>query len=45
MIRAMLRRARRNEDGVTLIELAIVLMLMSIVATILVGFLSSVFRG
>jgi prepilin-type N-terminal cleavage/methylation domain-containing protein len=40
----MLRRARRNEDGVTLIELAIVLMLMSIVATILVGFLSSVFR-
>jgi prepilin-type N-terminal cleavage/methylation domain-containing protein len=44
MIRLMIRRARRNEDGVTLIELAIVLMLMSIVATMLVGFLGSVFR-
>lgn len=40
----MIRRIRRNEDGVTLIELAIVLMLTSIVATMLVGFLGSVFR-
>jgi type II secretory pathway component PulJ len=43
MIRRI-RRLRRNEDGVTLIELAVVLMLTSIVATILVGFLGSVFR-
>jgi type II secretory pathway component PulJ len=39
-----MRRVRRNEDGVTLIELAVVLMLTSIVATILVTFLGSVFR-
>lgn len=35
-------RARRNEDGVTLIELAVVVFLMSIVATILLTFLSTV---
>ena len=35
---------RRNEDGVTLIELAVVLMLVSIVAAMLLGFLGSVFR-
>jgi prepilin-type N-terminal cleavage/methylation domain-containing protein len=40
----MIRRVRRNEDGVTLIELAVVLMLMSIVATMLLGFLGSVFQ-
>jgi type II secretory pathway component PulJ len=40
----MIRRARRNEDGVTLIELAVVMMLMTIVAAMLLGFLVSVFR-
>jgi prepilin-type N-terminal cleavage/methylation domain-containing protein len=38
-------RARRNEDGVTLIELAVVLFLMSIVATILMTFLSTVMHA
>jgi prepilin-type N-terminal cleavage/methylation domain-containing protein len=42
--RRMTTRARRNEDGVTLIELAVVMMLMAIVATMLLLFLDSVMR-
>jgi prepilin-type N-terminal cleavage/methylation domain-containing protein len=38
----MIRRVTRNEDGVTLIELAVVLFLMSIVAAILMTFLATV---
>jgi type II secretory pathway pseudopilin PulG len=41
MARRMTARAR-NEDGITLVELAVVLILMSIVAVILFGFLYSV---
>jgi prepilin-type N-terminal cleavage/methylation domain-containing protein len=41
MARRMTARAR-NEDGVTLVELAVVLMLMSIIAVIIFGFLYSV---
>jgi len=44
MTRRMRAPARRNEDGVTLIELAVVMMLMGIVATMLFGFLDSVMR-
>jgi type II secretory pathway component PulJ len=44
MMRRMMTRARRDEAGITLIELAVVLMLMSIVAIILFGFLDSVMR-
>jgi len=42
--RRMTTRVRRDEAGVTLIELAIVLMLTTIVAFILFGFLDSVMR-
>ena len=44
MVRRMMARARRNEDGITLIELAVVLMLTSIVGIILLGFMSSMLR-
>lgn len=39
----MITRLNRNEDGVTLIELAVVLMLMGIVTAMLLGFLGSVY--
>jgi len=44
MARRTTARARRDESGVTLIELAIVVMLMSIVALILFDFLGTVMR-
>ena len=40
----MIRRIRRNEDGVTIVELAVVLFLMSIVAAILMAFLTTMMR-
>lgn len=41
----MIARARRNEDGVTMIELGIVVFLMSIVSIVLMTFMSTVMRA